>query len=203
MKPTTRAVASFALAVLVGVTAGCADPRVPAQRAISNVADAIAAAGPDAALYAPVELRAAAGHLAELRTRFDQQDFEGVTTAAPPVLAEARGLVTAIANGRAHARTAGRIALRGEWSRLATRVPADLAGLRNRLGDLGRAHRPAAGIRRASLAGATLAIDDAEAQWNAANLAERDDDITAAVTRARLAEERLAAARAALGQPAG
>ncbi len=100
MKPTTRAVASFALAVLVGVTAGCADPRVPAQRAISNVADAIAAAGPDAALYAPAQLRAVAGHLAELRTRFDRQDFEGVATSAPPVLAEARGLVTAIANGR-------------------------------------------------------------------------------------------------------
>src|SRR5262245_12781256 len=107
------------LAFAAVVVAGCANQKEPAQKAISDIEAAVAAAGEDATKYAADEVSAVNDQVASLKAQFDKKDYKGVLAAAPAVLAQAQALAGSAAAKKAEAMDA----LNAEWGSLASSVP--------------------------------------------------------------------------------
>jgi len=193
----------LSLVMAAALLAGCANQMEPAKKAIVDIEAAVAAAGPDAAQYIPDQLQAVTTQIADLKMKFDQKDYKGVLAAAPALLAQAQGLTAAAASAKQAAEAAALEAFNSEWGTLAADVPAQLAAVTSRVGILSKSKKLPAGLDAASFAAAKSGADEAKAMWDQATAAQAAGNMEQAVTAARQVKEKLNAAMAALGMPAG
>src|SRR5882724_8005392 len=114
--------------------AACASQMEPAQRSISDIEAALAAAAADAAVYVPDQLTDVRRELGDLKATFDRQDYAAVLKAAPAVMERAQALKSAAAAKKADLTQA----LGEEWSGLASRLPGYLTAIQSRIEFLAR-----------------------------------------------------------------
>ena len=168
----------------------CANQMEPAQRAIAGIENAIAAA-PDAAKYIPDQLTAVQAKLADLKTSFNNKDYKSVLANAPPVLAEAQGLLGATMLKKETVVKA----MAAEWPALAASLPGLMTTVSNRATALGKSKHAPAGV---DVAAAKSAVDEATTSWNKAQAANTAGDMETAVASAHDAKAKLEAAAAAM-----
>lgn len=184
-KHTTFAFLAVAAALLL---AACENQMEPAQRAIAGIENAIDAAK-DAPKYIPDQLAAVQAKLADLKTAYDAKNYKAVLSGAPPVLAEAQGLLGAtMLKKEAVAKASAE-----EWPGLAAALPGLLASVTKRATALSK--HPPAGV---DMAAAKSALDDANLAWTKAQAANTAGDPEAAVASAHDAKAKLEAAAAAM-----
>jgi hypothetical protein len=184
-----RASTCLALAAAL-LLAACAGQQEPARQAIAGIESAINAAT-DAAKYIPDQLTAAQSKLTELKTAFDNKDYQTVMARAPAVLAEAQGLLGAAMLKKESVAKA----MSAEWPGLAAAIPGLVAQVSGRVATLSKSAHLASDI---DLAAAKSGSADATLAWSKAQAAFAAGDVEAAVTSAREAKDKAEAAAAAM-----
>jgi hypothetical protein len=181
---------AFMAAAATLLLVACENQMEPAQKAISNIEDAIAAAK-DAPKYIPDQVAAVQAKLADLKTAFDSKDYKTVLARAPGVLSEAQNLM-----GSAMLKKETVVkAMAEEWPSLAAALPAQLKTVTDRANALGKSKHPPAGV---DMSAAKSALDDANLAWTKAQAANTAGDPETAVTSAHEAKAKLEAAASAM-----
>lgn len=177
-----RSLAVIAAAAVV--LAACASKMQPAQQMISKIEAIVAAAQPEAAKYVPDQLKDVQDKIANLKTAFAQQDYGAVITAAPSVLASAQGLAAAAAQKK----TVVMGELNEQWSRISANLPAGVAAVQKRIGELSHNARLRRGI---DLAAAKKSLDDVNSSWATAQSDFTSGHLGAAVSAAKDVQTKL------------
>jgi hypothetical protein len=171
----------------------------PAQKAISDIEAAVAAAGDDATKYVPDEVRAVNDQVATLKAQFDKKDYKGVIAAAPAVLAKAQALVASAAAKK----TESMDALNAEWGSLAASVPQAVAAIQSRVDILSKSKKLPAGMDKATLESTKTGLAEANTLWTHATAAQSSGDLEQSVGLARQTKEKADGLLAALGMTPG
>jgi len=196
IQPYTRFIA---LVLAAFVVAGCANKMAPAQKAISDIEAAVAAAGDDAARYIPDQVQAVNDQLASLKAMFDQKDYKGVLAAAPALLTQAQGLTSAAAAKK----TEMMDMYAGEWSNLASSVPQAVAAIQSRVDILSKSKKLPAGMDAATFDNVKTGLADANSMWSQATQAQAAGDLEQAVTLAQQVKTRTDELLTTLGMTVG
>jgi hypothetical protein len=197
---------AYLLLMLCIAVAGCANQKEPAQKAIAGIEAAVAAAGADAQSLIPDALKAVNDQLADLKAKFDKQDYAAVLAAAPAVLTQAQGLVAAkdtamreAAAKAAAAQQAAEEALKASWATLAAAVPDAIAAVDSHVTMLMKSKKLPANVTKDALAAAQTGLADAKSLWTQATGAQSTGKWDEAVASAQQAKEKVLAAMASLG----
>ena len=197
---------AYLLLTLCIALAGCANQKEPAQKAIASIEAAVAAVGADAQSLIPDALKAVNDQLAELKAKFDKQDYAAVLAAAPALLTQAQGLVAAkdtamreAAAKAAAAQQAAEDALKASWAMLVDAVPAAIAAVDSQIATLTKAKKLPANVTKDALAAAQTSLADAKSLWTQATGAQSAGKWDDAVASAQQAKEKVGAAMAGLG----
>jgi hypothetical protein len=171
--------------------AACANQMQPAKNALDNINTTLNSVSADAQKYVPDQFTDAQTKAAALGASFEKKDYATVVAGAPAVLAEVNGL-----SGAAAAKKDEMVkALGNEWRSLDAAVPQALGAVQTRIDALSKTkHIPKdidLGAAKSGLADATSAWDKAQESFKAGNPAD-------AVTAAKDAQSKVAAAAAAL-----
>jgi hypothetical protein len=194
-----RAVVRHAFVVAAAVViAACGNQMEPAQKAITDIESAVAAAGADAEKYIPEQVAAVKGSVDALKAAFDQKDYKSVVTGAPAVLAEAQGLVAAAAAKKDEVMAA----LNGEWTQLSTELPAAVTAIQGRIDELSKAKKLPEGLDKAAVASASAGLAEAQALWTEATNAFGAGALEEAVTKANAVKAKANELMSALGMTA-
>ncbi len=189
---TTRSVANYlVLSIAALLLAACANQMEPAKKAIDDITSAVATATADADKYIPDQAASVQRKLADLNASFDKKDYAAVLTAAPAVLAEAKGLASAAAAKKDEVIKA----LNSEWTGLSASVPQLVTEVRTRVETLSKTKRVPKGI---DLPAAKSALGEATLLWEKAQATLKSSNIADAVTTAKDAKAKAEAAAAAL-----
>ena len=201
---------SFTILLALFVTAialsGCNSQMEPAKKAIGDIEAAVAAAGDDAQHYIPDKLNAVNDQLTILKMKFNQKDYAGVVNAAPPVLAQAQGLVAlknqaiqAEAERVADEKRADQEALKSDWDALSTAAPAAITAAQGRVATLNKAKKLPTGVTKSTLSAAQNDLAEANTLWEQAMSAQSAGNLQDAVTSAKQAKQQADATMASLG----
>lgn len=194
-----RAVVRHAFVVAAAVViAACGNQMEPAQKAITDIESAVAAAGADAEKYIPEQVAAVKGSVDALKAAFDQKDYKSVVTGAPAVLAEAQGLVAAAAAKKDEVMAA----LNGEWTQLSTELPAAVTAIQGRIDELSKAKKLPEGLDKAAVEGAAAGLSEAQTLWTEATNAFGAGAVEEAVTKANAVKAKANELMSALGMTA-
>jgi len=194
-----RAVVRHAFVVAAAVViAACGNQMEPAQKAITDIESAVAAAGADAEKYIPEQVAAVKGSVDALKAAFDQKDYKSVVTGAPAVLAEAQGLVAAAAAKKDEVMAA----LNGEWTQLSTELPAAVTAIQGRIDELSKAKKLPEGLDKAAVEGAAAGLAEAQTLWTEATNAFGAGAVEEAVTKANAVKAKANELMSALGMTA-
>lgn len=196
IQPYTRFIA---LVLAAFVLAGCANKMAPAQKAIADIEAAVAAAGEDATKYIPDQVQAVNDQLANLKAMFDKKDYKGVLAAAPALLTQAQGLVSAAAAKK----TEMMDMYAGEWSTLAESVPQAVAAIQSRVDILSKSKKLPAGMDAAALENVKTGLAEANSTWTQATQAQAAGDLEQAVTLAQQVKTRTDEMLTTLGMTQG
>jgi len=196
IQPYTRFIA---LVLAAFVLAGCANKMAPAQKAIADIESAVAAAGEDATKYVPDQVQAVNDQVANLKAMFDKKDYKGVLAAAPAVLTQAQGLVSAAAAKK----TEMMDTYAGEWSTLAESVPQAVAAIQSRVDILSKSKKLPAGMDAATLESVKTGLAEANSTWTQATQAQAAGDLEQAVTLAQQVKTRTDEMLTTLGMTQG
>jgi hypothetical protein len=188
---------AFVVAAAV-VIAACGNQMEPAQKAITDIESAVAAAGADAEKYIPEQVAAVKGSVDALKAAFDQKDYKSVVTGAPAVLAEAQGLVAAAAAKKDEVMAA----LNGEWTQLSTELPAAVTAIQGRIDELSKAKKLPEGLDKAAVEGAAAGLAEAQTLWTEATAAFGAGALEEAVTKANAVKAKANELMTALGMTA-
>ncbi len=185
---------TYALISLAAVMlAACASQREPAQKMISDIEAAVAAASTDAAKYVPDQLSDVQTKVAALKASFDKQDYKAVVVAAPPVISAAQNLASAAAAKKAEVMQG----LNDQWSALSGKVPGYATAVQNRIDMLSKKSNKklAKGI---DLDAAKSGLGDATSLWSKAQGAFGNGNLDEAVATAKDVKAKLEALAASL-----
>jgi hypothetical protein len=169
------------LALATSILVGCSAQQQHARAAIADIEAAVAAAGPNAPLDAPVQVADINARLARLRSSLAEKDYARVMADAPAVLATARALPALMASNRAAqaART------RNEWVGLASTLPHEIASINERIASLERHSRLPRGLNHSVLASAATSLKDVRSEWATAASEYAGGRTLAAVSKAK------------------
>jgi hypothetical protein len=165
---------------------GCAGQKEPAQKLLLDTDATIIAASAEAAKYVPQQLADVQHQYAELKASFDKQDYAGVVTAAPAVLAMAQTLATAAAAKK----DAVLKVLNDDWAGLAAVVPDDVSAIQARI-DLLSKQTKKKSAQGVDLDAAKSALGEAMSLWSKATAAFAAGNLDEAVTTAKAVKARL------------
>jgi|SRR5277367_4123319 len=173
--------------------AACAGQKEPAQKLIADIEATVTAASAEASKYVPDQLMDVQTKLAALKASFDKQDYAGVVTGAPPVLAAAQSLATAAAAKKDEVLKA----LNDQWTALAATVPGYAVAIENRMEFLNKPanKKVASGI---DLAGAKATGSEASQLWSKAKAAFAAGNMDEAVSAAKEVKSKLESIAATL-----
>jgi len=193
------------LALLFGM-AGCKNQSEPARQAILEIEAVVDKVGVDAQQNVPNDYNAVITQLANLKARFNQQDYQAVLAQAPTVLTQARALEAA--NDRVTQQQAQREAeqqqaveqdLAGDWDALRNDVPKSITTLEARVTELSKTKSLPDGVTSAALDSARGNLSDAKSLWQQAAGNHATGSMQDAVATGQQAKEKADAAKADLG----
>jgi hypothetical protein len=202
MEFSARSVGTLALVMAAALLSACAPKskdEAPARKAIDQISDAIESAGSDATKYVPGHVAALEGQVTKLKLRYYDEDYETIAEEAPVILERARALATTAEAKKAEITKV----LDGEWSKLATDVPAAIASTEKYVDGLVASNRSAPGTTRQMVASARIGVDQQKSLWDKAAEASAAGDLETAVTLGTHVKRRLENLVAALGGGAG
>jgi hypothetical protein len=139
----------------------------------------------------PEQLAAVQAQLTELKTSFDNKDYQAVLNRAPGVLKAAQDLMGATMLKR----DAVVKQMSAEWPTLSAAMPDLVKKVTDRAAALAKTKHPPAGV---DVAAAKSAADEAGQLWTKAQAAFKSNDVETAVTSARDAKAKVEAAAAAM-----
>jgi hypothetical protein len=183
-----------ALISIVGIMlAACSSQKEPAQKIIGDIEATVNAASTEAAKYAPDQLVAVQGKLGELKASFDKKDYQGVISAAPPVMSAAQSLVSVTAAKKDQVTKN----LNVEWTSLANALPGNVNAIQSRIDFLNKKanQKLAVGV---DLDAAKSSLGDATSLWSKAQAAFAGGNLDEAVTTANSVKTKLDALAASL-----
>ena len=191
MKSIRNLVKYLALCSAAILFVACTNQMEPAKNALANINATLSSVSPDAQKYIPDQLASAQSKVAELTAAYDKQDYATVVTRAPAVLAEVNGLA-----GAASAKKDENLKeLGSEWRSLEVSVPQSVTAVQTRVDALSKTkHVP----KDIDLPAAKSGLADATAAWDKAQSAFKSGNAEDAVTAAKDANSKLAAAATAL-----
>lgn len=193
MLPITRISRLAFLSLAIMTLAACAGQKEPAQKLLADIEATVAAASAEASKYVPDQLMDVQTKLAGLKASFDKQDYAGVVTGAPPVLAAAQSLATAAAAKKDEVLKA----LNDKWTALAATIPTDAVAIESRMEFLNNPanKKVASGI---DIAGAKAIGSEASQLWSKAKAAFAAGNMDEAVSAAKDVKSKLESIAATL-----
>jgi hypothetical protein len=191
MKSNQRITRFLALCSVAILFVACANQMEPAKNALDHINSVLNAASADAQQYIPEQFAQAQAKVAGLTASYEKKDYAAVVAGAPAVLTEVSGLAGASAEKKDEAVKA----LGNEWRSLEASVPQTLTAVQARVDDLTKTKRVPKG---ADLGAAKSGLADATTAWGNAQAAFKAGNPADAVTAAKDAQSKLAAAAAAL-----
>lgn len=186
---------SFAHFFVLGTAAllltACASQMQPAKQALDEIYSIVMATTADAAKYVPDQLAGVQKELGELQSSYDKQDYAGVLTRSPAVLADAKTLAADAAAKKGEAAKA----LNTEWSGLAATLPNWITAVKDRVADLSKAKRVPKGI---DLAAGESTLADATDGWTRAQAAMSSGEMQNAIATAKDVKSKIQSAATVL-----
>ena len=193
------------LALVFGV-AGCKNQSEPARQAILDIQAVVDKVGPDAQQTVPTEYNDVITQLANLKARFNQQDYQAVLAQAPAVMTQARALEAAneratqqAAQQEAEQQQAEQQDLAGDWDTLRNDVPKSITTLEARVTELSKTKSLPDGVTSGALDSARGNLSDAKSLWQEAAGDHAAGSMQDAVATGQQAKEKADAAKADLG----
>jgi septation ring formation regulator EzrA len=104
------------------VTAGCAQQKAPANKALDSIEASLKDVRDDAAKYAPDGLKGVESQFARLKDSYDKKEYDNVLAGTPELDKAVASLKDAVAAGKQHA-AAALASAKTEWANLNTEVP--------------------------------------------------------------------------------
>jgi hypothetical protein len=124
-------------AVALLVTAGCAQQKAPANKALESIEASLKDVRDDAAKYAPDGLKGVESQLARLKESYDKKEYDNVLAGTPELDKAVASLKDAVESGKKHAAEALAVA-KSEWESLNTEVPKMVENIQTRVDELSK-----------------------------------------------------------------
>lgn len=157
--------------VLPLLVAGCS--KGPAEAALKAADEAIAKAAPDAEKFVPDQFKAVTDAAAAAKADFDKGDYAAALAAAKDLPAKTAAVVAAA--------TAKKDELTGLWKGLAETLPAQVAGLTEKINGLAAMKKLPKGLDKAKLDEVRTRLADMTATWTKAVQAFNGGDLKSAL----------------------
>ena len=191
MKSNQRITRFLTLCSVALLFAACVNQMEPAKNALDNINATLSAVSADAQKYIPDQYAQAQGKVAALTASFEKKDYAAVIAGAPAVLTEVKGLAGAVADKKDEMVKA----LGNEWRNLAASIPQSLTAVQTRVDALTKTKRVPKDV---DLGAAKSGLADANSAWGKAQDAFKAGNPEDAVTAAKDAQSKVAAAAGAL-----
>jgi len=162
------------LMVLPLLVVGCS--KGPAEAALKAADEAIAKVAPEAQKFVPDQFKTLTDAAAAAKASFDKGDYAVALAAAKDLPAKATEVMVAV--------TAKKEELMGLWNGMAETLPAELAGLTEKVNALAAMKKLPKGVDAATLESAKTRLADATGLWAKATEAVRGGDLNAALEMA-------------------
>jgi hypothetical protein len=183
-------------AVLAGlVILACSPMKEPAEAALADANAALQKVAPDGLKYAPTEFATVSEQVATMKAAFDKQDYQTVLNMVSRLAPNLKLLAGTIANKKSEAV----IALKEQWAVMSRDVPASIAAVETRIGELSKTRKLPKGVSNDALASAGAAVDAAKHSWSDSLRARTAGKIDDAVANGKAAAETLSGVMASLG----
>jgi hypothetical protein len=191
MKSNQKVTGFLALCSVAILFVACANQMEPAKNALDNINNTLNSVSADAQKYIPDQFAQAQAKVAGLTASFEKKDYAAVVAGAPAVLAQVNGLAGAAAEKKDEMVKA----LGNDWRSLAASVPQALTAVQARVDALTKTKRVPKDV---DLNAAKSGLADATTAWGQAQDAFKAGNPADAVTAAKDAQSKVAAAAAAL-----
>jgi acetolactate synthase small subunit len=178
----SKAFLGLAAAALL-VTAGCAQQKAPADKALDSIEASLQDIRDDAAKYAPDGLKGVESQLARLRESFDKKEYANVLAGTPELDKAVNSLKDAISSGKEHAAQALALA-KTEWESLNTEVPKMVENIQTRVDDLSK-KKIRFKVSKEELESAKSGLEWMKSEWAEATAAANSGEQIAAAEKAR------------------
>jgi hypothetical protein len=191
MKSNQRVTGFLTLCSVAILFVACVNQMEPAKNALDNINSRLTAVSADAQKYVPDQFAQAQSKVAALTASFEKKDYAAVIAGAPALLTEVSGLADA-----ASAKKDEMVkALGNEWRALAASVPQSISAVQSRIDALSKTkHVP----KDVDLGAGKSGLADASSAWDKAQEAFKSGNPSDAVSAAKDAQGKLAAAATAL-----
>jgi hypothetical protein len=191
MKSNQKVTGFLALCSIAILFVACVNQMEPAKNALDNINNTLNSVSADAQKYIPDQFAQAQAKVAGLTASFEKKDYAAVVAGAPAVLAQVNGLAGAAAEKKDEMVKA----LGNEWRSLAASVPQTLSAVQARVDALTKTKRVPKDV---DLNAAKSGLADATTAWGQAQDAFKAGNPADAVSAAKDAQTKAAAAAAAL-----
>jgi hypothetical protein len=159
------------LMVLPLLVVGCS--KGPAEAALKTADEAIAKVAPEAEKFVPEQFKALTDAAAAAKASFDKGDYAATLAAAKDLPAKATEVMAAA--------TAKKDELTGLWKGMAETLPAQVAGLTEKINALAAMKKLPKGLEPAKLDEVKVRLADMTAMWTKATAAFNGGDLKGAL----------------------
>ena len=170
-----RPVKTLAFVTLAGFLA-VACGKGPAQAALTAADAAVSSARAEGAKFVPDQFKALSDAAASAKAKFDTGDYKGALEAAQGIPAMAQAVVQQAA--------AKKTELMDSWKAMEGSLPGMVASIQKKVMELAAARKLPAGLDKAGVESAKVALEGATAAWAEAGKAFGEGDVMAAVAKA-------------------
>jgi chromosome segregation ATPase len=178
----SKAFLGLAAAALL-VTAGCAQQKAPATKALAAIEASLAEVKDDAAKYAPEGLKGIESQVARLKESLDKKEYDNVLAGTPQLEKAVDSLKDAVASGKKHA-AAALASARSEWENLNAEVPKMVENIQTRVDELSK-KKIRFKVSKEELASAKSGLEWMKSEWAEATASASSGKQIAAAEKAR------------------
>lgn len=178
----SKAFLGLAAAALL-VTAGCAQQKAPANKALESIEATLKDVRDDAAKYAPDGLKGVESQLARLKESYDKKEYDNVLAGTPELDKAVNSLKDAVASGKKHAAEALVVA-KSEWENLNAEVPKMVENIQTRVDELSK-KKVRFRVSKEELESAKSGLEWMKSEWAEATAASNSGKQITAAEKAR------------------